>query len=41
LFLDRLTEKLNVFFDDLERSIRNRVEQFSIALAMIFPNDGW
>jgi hypothetical protein len=37
LFLDQL----NRFLDDLERSLRNRFEQLSIALAMIFPSDGW
>jgi hypothetical protein len=41
LFLDQLSEKLNHFLDDLQRSLRNRFEQFAIALAMIFPSDNW
>jgi hypothetical protein len=37
VFLDNL----NNFLDDLQRSIRNRFEQLSIALALIFPSDNW
>jgi hypothetical protein len=36
-----LLERLDQYLWDLQRAIRNRVEQLSIALAMIFPNDGW
>jgi hypothetical protein len=34
-------EKLDNYFYELQRAFRNRVEQLSIALAIMFPNDGW
>ncbi len=36
-----LLEKLDNYIYELKRAFRNRVEQLSIALAFIFPGDGW
>jgi len=34
-------QKIDDLVYNLQRSFRSRLEQLSIALAIIFPSDGW